>query len=370
MQSIKYAITDISNLSVGSLINDPLQTLQIKLYDDILDTLYDKMSSSSARKYGIQDTINFIKKQNPKYGIVHLHVLEHTYISRIYDWSSIPLLVSGNVLSVIRLDDVKQFIPDGRHVLYDQVMTTLNGELHSYDDEPSMCSEYIKLWHLNDMIHRDGDKPAIIKNNGNNKYWFKKGKVHRDGDKPAVIKNMSKYWFKNDQQHRDGDKPASITVTDDDCEYIWYVYNLKFRENNKPEKITNDQLVWMHTIYEPLSLLNMSPTIENMKPNIITKSGKVSWRYELININNIEDVVVSSIDKNVVCFIMNKFIKDKPMMMKLFKDGSSIMMRNNIMYMVHGNEKDLFALYDNIRVSLVNEAAHYWDVVDVEGEVV
>ena len=38
----------------------------------------------------------------------------------------------------------------------------------------------------NGILHRDGDKPAVIYNDGT-MFWYKEGKIHRDGDKPAVI---------------------------------------------------------------------------------------------------------------------------------------------------------------------------------------
>ena len=36
------------------------------------------------------------------------------------------------------------------------------------------------------FLHRDGDKPAIIYNDGSKKY-YKEGLLHRDGDKPQLF---------------------------------------------------------------------------------------------------------------------------------------------------------------------------------------
>ena len=54
-----------------------------------------------------------------------------------------------------------------------------------------------QIWYQNGLIHRDGDKPAIINSNGD-KYWYKNGKMHRDEDNPAIIfTNGEKKWYKN-----------------------------------------------------------------------------------------------------------------------------------------------------------------------------
>ena len=57
------------------------------------------------------------------------------------------------------------------------IITTLDGEYHSFNDKPA-------------MICSDGSK-----------YWFKNGRLHRDNDLPAVIDKQESYcqkrWYVN-----------------------------------------------------------------------------------------------------------------------------------------------------------------------------
>jgi hypothetical protein len=74
-------------------------------------------------------------------------------------------------------------------------------------------------WYKDDVLHRDGDEPAIIRANGD-KHWRINGKRHRDGDEPAIIyANGEKHWYKNGKCHRDGDEPACIFSNGDK---FWY----------------------------------------------------------------------------------------------------------------------------------------------------
>lgn len=46
-------------------------------------------------------------------------------------------------------------------------------------------------------LHRDGDKPAVIAQDGGLEWWIKAAK-HRDHKKPAVITTSGKYeWWQN-----------------------------------------------------------------------------------------------------------------------------------------------------------------------------
>ncbi len=67
-----------------------------------------------------------------------------------------------------------------------------------------------QVWCTTRLIHRDDDKPAIIRADGT-RIWVRNGEIHRDGDLPALIwPDGSLEWFKNNFYHRDGDRPARI----------------------------------------------------------------------------------------------------------------------------------------------------------------
>ena len=55
--------------------------------------------------------------------------------------------------------------------------------------------EGIERWYLNDLLHREEDKPAIIFPNGD-MGWYYKGELDRENSKPALIfANGNKAWF-------------------------------------------------------------------------------------------------------------------------------------------------------------------------------
>jgi hypothetical protein len=62
---------------------------------------------------------------------------------------------------------------------------TLFGRYNSVYDKPSLVNNGIKIWHRNNIRHRDGDKPAY--NSKEYSIWYRHGELHRDGDKPAII---------------------------------------------------------------------------------------------------------------------------------------------------------------------------------------
>jgi len=77
--------------------------------------------------------------------------------------------------------------------------------------------------------------------------YFVNNKLHRDNDKPAVIEyfpdgksiKVEKYW-NNDSLHRDGNKPAEIEYYPPNmgnrirCEIYWVFGEIKRENNNKP----------------------------------------------------------------------------------------------------------------------------------------
>jgi hypothetical protein len=56
------------------------------------------------------------------------------------------------------------------------------------------------IWWKNGNMHRDNDKPAVIRFDGT-KEWLKNGKRHRDNDKPAILQNGFKRWYKNGEEY-------------------------------------------------------------------------------------------------------------------------------------------------------------------------
>lgn len=102
-------------------------------------------------------------------------------------------------------------------------MYNLFNELHSFGDLPAVVyNDGSKEWYKNGILHRDGDKPAVISNGM--KVWYKNGQIHRDGDKPAVIRNdgvkQVLIYYKNGQIHRDNFKPAIVDFNDKTIEFV------------------------------------------------------------------------------------------------------------------------------------------------------
>lgn len=73
----------------------------------------------------------------------------------------------------------------------------------------------------NKPLHEShGGSVKVITDEDGNRYWYKNSTLHRDGDRPAVIKvDGTKEWYKNGQRHRDGNEPAVIKA---DGTKLWY----------------------------------------------------------------------------------------------------------------------------------------------------
>ena len=71
------------------------------------------------------------------------------------------------------------------------VCTFLNGNLHSFNDEPAVIgADGSKQWYKNGVRHREGDEPAVISNG--NLYWYKDGELRREnGLSPVMGSNDS-----------------------------------------------------------------------------------------------------------------------------------------------------------------------------------
>jgi hypothetical protein len=89
-------------------------------------------------------------------------------------------------------------------------------------------------WYKDGVLHRDGDLPAIIFDNGQME-WYNNGRPHRDGDKPAVMDtkgNMS--WVVHGRIHRAYDAGVSAkdqpAVILEDGSRRWYCNDVLHRD--------------------------------------------------------------------------------------------------------------------------------------------
>lgn len=113
----------------------------------------------------------------------------------------------------------------------------LHHKPHSVNDKPIIEDGVLK-WYKEGVLHRDGDKPALI-NDNNSMKWYRNGMIHRDEDKPAVISifNGIRKWFKYDKLHRDKDMPAVVYLSG---YRAWYKNGQRHRDNHKPAIIWAD----------------------------------------------------------------------------------------------------------------------------------
>lgn len=103
----------------------------------------------------------------------------------------------------------------GRVDGYATVQYRIHGELHRFHGPAleTRCGTRninFKEWVVRGEVHRDGDLPAIIREDGTQEWW-KRDELHRDGDLPAVIcYNGDQEWWKDGERQRDGDLPAVV----------------------------------------------------------------------------------------------------------------------------------------------------------------
>jgi hypothetical protein len=110
--------------------------------------------------------------------------------------------------------------PDGTFTQY----KTVDGERKLYLGEGPLTNTrnvhyYMPSWasvhavrtsveyFLNDVLHRDGDLPAVEHANGDKEWWVN-GERHRDGDLPAIERANDREWWVNGERHRDAGAPA------------------------------------------------------------------------------------------------------------------------------------------------------------------
>ena len=84
------------------------------------------------------------------------------------------------------------------------------------------------------VVDQRKDTCCVIDVNGTTRF-YKNGQIHRDNDKPAIIReDGSKHWYQNGQLHRDNDLPAIIW---DDGTQFWYKHGKLYHNRNKPTAI-------------------------------------------------------------------------------------------------------------------------------------
>jgi hypothetical protein len=76
---------------------------------------------------------------------------------------------------------------------------------------PTVYPDGCTRWHdpdNPDVIHREGDKPAIVYADGT-RLWYKDGKLHRKGNRPAVVgADGGQLWYYMGNLYREGDGPV------------------------------------------------------------------------------------------------------------------------------------------------------------------
>jgi len=127
--------------------------------------------------------------------------------------------------------------------------TYKNGSLHSFNDIPAINNGMEKAWYKDGLLHREGDKPALIdfEFGMNLNSYYINGKLHRDGDNPAVESQSFNKWFRHGLLHRDGDLPAVV----DDLQYEWWVNGKRHRDGDKPaydDQRTETKQWWVHGV--------------------------------------------------------------------------------------------------------------------------
>lgn len=70
----------------------------------------------------------------------------------------------------------------------------------------------MKIWFKDDLEHRDGDKPSLVRVGGE-KHWCKNGVPSREGDKPAIITGKGlMIWFEDGHPTEEMNPGESVRV--------------------------------------------------------------------------------------------------------------------------------------------------------------
>jgi hypothetical protein len=109
------------------------------------------------------------------------------------------------------------------------ILHYLNTTIHRDGDLPAIeRDDGTKFWYISGKRHRDNDLPAYEGADGS-KFWYILGQLHRDNDLPAVeFANGGKEWYKMGQLHRDNDLPA---IEDANGDKEWYKMGVAYNPN-------------------------------------------------------------------------------------------------------------------------------------------
>jgi len=128
---------------------------------------------------------------------------------------------------------------------------TWNDTLHSVEDHPSLIIRdgqgaiIEQQWHTHGMRHRDGDKPAWIKDDV--MLFYKNGEMHRD-DGPAWEGITEQKWYRHNQLHRlDGPAVEGLKIAPQ-----WYLdgYAITMQQWGDDPRVDNELFVYFKLIYD------------------------------------------------------------------------------------------------------------------------
>lgn len=148
------------------------------------------------------------------------------------------------------------------------------GILHRDGDKPAVITAYGRQqWHKHGRVHRDNGLPAVVDYNGAVMEWYKDGVPYREGGLPVVVHTSGSQLWKdtNNVLHRDGDLPAVIDADRSTLE--WHVHGQRRREQEDlPAVICNGDHAYMEW-HNAAGQLHR----DDDKPAKVFESGTMMW---------------------------------------------------------------------------------------------
>jgi hypothetical protein len=127
----------------------------------------------------------------------------------------------------------------------------------------------VTLYTVEGLLHREGDKPAMVYSDGS-KTYMKKNVIHRDNG-PAIWQynkitdEFTIMYMRKGVGHRDGDLPAVITSNGN---MLWFKNGMQNRANGLPSaRYGNGDMHW--TLNDKLHRVG--------KPAIVTSTGDMYY---------------------------------------------------------------------------------------------
>lgn len=211
----------------------------------------------------------------------------------------------GNLPSVIR----RKYNDGNIYIAYE--IWYKNGLKHRDNNEPAKILNVpgyctIRWYYINGMKKNvDESKPAkiVIYNNKIESTWYIDGKKGRPDDLPArecrdINGKLSyEHWCVNDLQHRDNDKPATIRYGENNIvTYEWYQFGKRYRENSKYnyERKTLEGKLIVREIYNEFNKLHSLddlPALVEYYPD----TGIMDIHYIEKGINQQNDVTTTTV---------------------------------------------------------------------------